>query len=363
MLISEQEIFEAKIMIVDDQEINVKLLRGILYKAGYRQIEIITDSRKAILTCREYVPDLLILDLNMPYVNGFQVMAEVRNDKSDYYLPILILSNEEDKEKRYKALEFGANDFINKPFDTIEVLQRIRNLIEVRILHNQQRNQNIILEKKVEERTKELYQTQLDAIQRLARAIEYRDSETGMHIIRMSKYSACLAKEIGLSADKCEIIETASQLHDVGKIAIPDSILRKPGKLTPEEWAIMKTHTTIGGELLSGSSSKFLLMAKEIALTHHEKWNGTGYPKGLVAEEIPATGRICCISDVFDALTTQRPYKRAWTVDETKQELKNQKEISFDPAVVDCFLDNFKKIEAIRQNYLDPDVNLEEAGH
>jgi len=295
-----------------------------------------------------------VLDLHMPQLDGFQIMKQFRKVDGDTYLPVLVISGNEDLKTRHKALESGAKDFINKPFERIETLMRIQNFLEVRLLHNQVRDQNKLLEDKVKVRTQELYDTQLDVIHRLARAIEYRDSETGMHIIRMSHYTACLAAQMGISMEDCELVLTSSPLHDIGKIGIPDSILGKPGPLTPDEWTVMKTHTTIGAELLSGSNSKFLKMGKNIALTHHEKWDGTGYPKGLKGDTIPLVGQICCLCDIFDALTNKRPYKEAWSNEDAVEEIKRGSKTFFAPNLVKIFLEILPQIYHIQDKYRDP---------
>ena len=219
------------------------------------------------------------------------------------------------------------------------------------MLHKQIREQNRLLETRIKERTEQLYQAQIDTIHRLSRAIEYRDSETGIHTARMGLYIYHLATAIGFDPDECEIISTASSLHDIGKIAIPDSILKKPGKLTPQETEIMMTHPTIGAQLLSGSTSKFLQMGEDIALTHHERWDGTGYPNGLKGKETPLVGRICGLCDVFDALTCKRPYKEAWTVEQAVEEIQKGSGSQFDPQVVDCFMKALPQIRSVHQKY------------
>lgn len=357
-MVGENQILNAKILIVDDQLLNTKILQSILKVAGYHHITTLNDSKRAVAAYQEIKPDLFILDLSMPEVNGFDIMRDLQALNLDTYLPILVISNEESQAVRYQALESGAKDFLNKPYDRIEVLKRIHNLIEVRMLHNEIKDQNLILEQKVRERTQELYDSQVDVIQRLARAIEYRDMETGLHIIRMSHYAAALAEFYGLPVKDSQLILRSAPLHDIGKIAIPDSILQKPGKLTPQEWELMKSHTTIGAELLDGNHSEFMAAAQQIALTHHERWDGSGYPTAVAGEEIPVFGRICCLSDVFDALTTARPYKKAWTVDQAVDEIISQSGKMFDPKMVECFRDHLPEFEKIRQHYLDP-VNNE----
>jgi len=349
----DEQILQAKILIVDDQELDVRLLSSILKKNGYNNIISTMDSEDVLSLQEEHNPDLIILDLNMPHLDGFQIMAQLEKAKGDIYLPILILSADESQEKKFQALKSGAKDFLSKPYDRVEVLIRIHNLIESRILHNELRQEKLHLEDKVKERTYELYETQKNVIYRLARAVEYRDSDTGSHILRMSHYSARLAQEIGLSEEECEMILVASPLHDVGKIAISDNILLKPGALDAKEWGIMKAHTTTGGEILEGEDSKFLKIAREIALTHHEKWDGSGYPQGLKGEAIPMVGRICGVCDVFDALTTERPYKKAWTVEEAMEEIEKMSGSSFSPEIVKSFKKILPDIVQIKETYVD----------
>ncbi len=348
-----KDILQAKILIVEDDKISLRMLEDMLRKEGYLQILGLSDPRKASDTYQEFKPDLILLDLNMPYMDGFQVMNQLKELEKQDYLPILMITEEENPNIRLRALESGAKDFLSKPYERVEVLVRIYNMLEVRTLHNEIRNQNKILEDRVTERTKELKATRLDVIRRLAKAAECRDLETGQHIIRMSKYATRLAREIGMDDFQCDLILNASPLHDIGKIAIPDKILLKPGKLDPEEWEIMKTHTTIGAKLLSGSQSTFLEMAESIALTHHEKWDGSGYPNRLGEKDIPLAGRICCICDVFDALTSTRPYKKAWSLEEAVTEIKQQKEKHFDPELVDSFLDILPDLKTIKVEYCD----------
>lgn len=350
-MISDTEILDAKILIVDDQEISVRLLEEILRKAGYRNITSIHDSREAGETYRRINPDALVLDLHMPYLDGFQVMTQLKEMEGDDYLPILVLTQLENKDLRYLALESGAKDFVNKPYDRVEVLVRIRNIIEVHMLHRKVRDQNRILEEKIQKRTKDLRDAQLEMGQRLARVAEYRDRATGMHIIRMSCYAQRLAAKLDFSKEECELILVASSLHDIGKVAIPDSILLKPQKLTNDEWKMMKTHPTIGSKLLAGSASKVMKMAQEIALTHHEKWDGSGYPQALKGEKIPLVGRICGLCDMFDALTNERPYKEAWPFPLAVEEIKKESGRSFDPSLVENFLEILPDIHQIQEKY------------
>ncbi|MAG37729.1 MAG: two-component system response regulator [Dehalococcoidia bacterium] len=350
-MISQQDILNAKILIVDDQLPNVLLLRKMLQAAGYTAIHSTTDSREAVKLYQEFRPDLLALDLRMPHIDGFEVMGQLRKLESSSYLPILVLTADDAKVTRQRALESGAKDFLSKPLDQAEVFARIHNLLEVRLLYNQILDQNEVLEEKVRERTKALYATQLEIVRRLGLAAEYRDNETGMHITRMSLYSSLLALEAGLSDADAELVLNASAMHDIGKIGIPDHILLKPGKLDADEWAMMQTHATLGANLLAGHESALMHMAHAIALSHHERWDGAGYPQGLRGDDIPLTGRICAISDVFDALTSERPYKRAWTEEEAIAELEQGKGSQFEPHLVELFRQVLPEVRQIRAQY------------
>ena len=352
-MIPEEQITKAKILVIDDQKLHTFFLEKILKKEGYEHIECIMDSRKIIDTWNQFHPDLVLLDLVMPQIDGFQILEAFAKEREFNYVPVLALSEDKNPEIRLRALQAGATDFLTKPFESVEILTRIRNLIFARTLHLQVVNQNRILEAKVKERTKELNDTQLDIIRRLANAAECRDDDTGQHIIRMSQYCEKLAKALGLSDKQCELILYASPLHDIGKIGIPDSILLKPGKLTPQEYEVMKTHTTIGAKLLSGSSSAVMQMAEVIALTHHEKWDGTGYPRQLKGKNIPLVGQICSICDVFDALTSKRPYKTAWTVADAMTEIVKEQGKQFDSELVKMFKEILPSIEKTKRQNTD----------
>jgi len=338
----QEKILDAKILIIDNKKLHIGLLEDILRKSGYAHVKSTVNAQDAVELYQEYQPDLIILDLDMPKIDGFTVMAQLKEIAGDERLPVLAVAPGRGQE--LKALEAGATDFLTKPYEGIEVLVRIHNIIEARLLHKQVHDQNKILEEKVSERTQELSHTRLDIIQRLARAAEYRDEDTGAHIVRMSRLCMKIGAALGLDAHQCDLILNASPLHDIGKLGIPDSILLKPAKLTPEEWTIMKTHTTIGTKLLAGSDSELMKMAETIALSHHEKWDGSGYPQGLKGEEIPLVGRIASICDVFDALLSRRPYKKAWTLEEALAEIERCSGTHFDPKVVQAFL-NVVQIE------------------
>ncbi|RJP18985.1 MAG: response regulator [Candidatus Omnitrophota bacterium] len=352
-MINPEQLTAGKILIIDDQPQNILLLEKMLKAAQYASVNSTTDSRRAVDLYQEYKPDLVLLDLRMPHMDGFQVMEQLREIEGNSYLPILVLTAQSDRDTRLRALESGAKDFLDKPLDQAEVLARIHNILEIRLLYNELSNQNQILEEKVRIRTKELHDTRLEVIRRLGRAAEYRDDETGEHIIRISRYCAVLARAAGMSDQECDLILHASPMHDIGKIGIPDRIMLKPGKLTPEEWITMKSHTTIGAALLCDGNSELLKTSEEIALTHHEKWDGAGYPHGLKGEEIPLFGRICALADVFDALLSERPYKKSWPLEDAVEEIKCCRENHFDPRLVDIFFEILPMILEIRRECME----------
>ena len=349
-MLEEKTIKEAKILIVDDQPANVTLIEKMLDIDGYINVISTTDPTRVESIYLEQNSDLVLLDLNMPEMDGYQVLAKIREVDPDYP-PIIVLTAQSDRESRIKALDLGARDFLAKPFDRVELMTRIRNMLEVRIMTTAMKNQNKILDGMVKDRTKELNDTRLEVIRRLGRAAEYRDDMTGYHIIRMSRYSQLLALAAGMGEDEAERLLNASPMHDIGKIGIPDNVLLKPGKLDPEEWKIMQTHVDIGVEILSGSDSELMDMAAEVAQNHHEKWDGSGYPRALAGENIPLTGRIVAIADVFDALTTERPYKDAWSLEKTIEFLKDQSGKHFDPKLVELFLEILPDILIVREQY------------
>jgi len=347
-VVTDDDIKKGGILIVDDEPFNVEVLKQTLEGAGYRAVRSTSDSREVAEIYKEFRPDLVLLDIRMPHVDGFQVMEQLKEIENGSYLSILILTAHADDEICVKALNNGAKDFLAKPFQLMEMLSRVKNMLEVRILHNRLNNQNKVLDEKVRERTKELHQTRLSIIHRLGRAGEYRDNETGNHVIRMSHFSAIIAKAAGLSDEHCDLLLQASPMHDIGKIGIADSILLKPGKLTFEEFEIMKTHVVIGGEILSDDNSELISLAQRVALQHHERWDGTGYMNGIKGNNISIEARIVSIADVFDALTSERPYKKAWSVEDAVTEIKSKSGIFFDPdlvKLVDNLIPEFMKIK------------------
>lgn len=332
------EFTHARILIVDDQPPNVAMLERLLRHAGYRELRSTSDPRQVFELYAAFHPDLILLDIHMPYLDGYEVMEQLTPELDrEHYLPVLVLSGDLSPKARQRALAVGAKDFLNKPFEATEVLLRIRNLLETRFLYVQLQTQNETLEVKVRERTQDLEHAQIEILERLAMAAEFRDDATRQHVRRVGLLSVRIATVLGLPAAEVERIGLAAPLHDVGKIAIPDRLLLKLDRLTREEFEIMKTHTVVGARLLSGSHFAVLRLAEQIALTHHERWDGNGYSVGLRREEIPLVGRIVAVADVFDALTHERPYKRAWPLAEAIAEIEGQRGRQFDPDVVEAF--------------------------
>ncbi len=336
---------DAHILIVDDDPSNTLLLEDMLQEAGYHQVLSTTNPFDVERFCCEFLPDVILLDLMMPGRDGFAVLDRLaESDLAKFAVPVIVLTADVNPQSRRRALNKGAQDFLTKPFDYVEVLLRIHNLLAMRRAQQLLQQQNQTLEERVRERTHELEQShraleesQLEVLERLAHAAEYRDDDTGQHTYRVGQSSALLAAHLGLETSVVELMRFAAPLHDVGKIAIPDYILLKPGKLTREEFEVMKSHCEIGGALLSGGHSPLVKLAERIALSHHERWDGSGYPHGLSGEAIPVEGRIVAVADVFDALTHERPYKKAWSLEAAVAEIVSQTGRQFDPQVVEAF--------------------------
>jgi putative two-component system response regulator len=328
---------DARILLVDDDPDGLALLETILAGEGYTNLLGTTDPHRVADLFDAFKPDLVLTDLHMPGVNGLDVVAALRDKADRDYIPILVLTGDVSREAKLRALSAGAKDFVHKPYDTTETALRIRNLLETRLLYLQVQNHNQVLEMKVAERTRELENAKIEILERLALAAEFRDDATGEHTQRVGRMCALIADAMGMEAGEIELIRRAAPLHDVGKIGIPDSILLKPGKLTSEEFALMKRHTEIGSKLLDNSISPTLRMAQTIALTHHERWDGAGYAH-MEGTDIPIQGRILAVADVFDALINERPYKHAWPVEEAIEEIRSQRGRQFDPDAVVAFL-------------------------
>lgn len=320
----------AKILIVDDEIANIRLLEIMLEHAGFTDLWSTTDPRQTLPLVHEVTPDVLLLDLQMPHLDGFGVMRALAEAFPEGTCPVLVLTADATQPTKHRALKEGAQDFLCKPFDEVEVLLRIRNLLELRF-------HALYLEEKVRERTKDLDRARVEILDRLAMAAEHRDTDTADHTHRVAVTAAKIAAQMGLCPDVVDDIYRATPLHDLGKIGIDDAVLLKPGKLTDEEFAAMRRHVTIGSDILSGGSSRLLVLAEEIAHYHHERWDGAGY-LGIAGEAIPLAARIVSVADVFDALTHERPYKAAWPVREAVAEIESKAGTQFDPRVVAAFL-------------------------
>ena len=338
--VDEGRLQASRVLVVDDQPANVELLVAILRRGGYRHLESTSDPRAAVALFESFAPDIVLLDLHMPHLDGFELMERFgKVSTGSVAVPIVILTADIDPKVKQRALAAGAGDFLVKPFDTSEVLLRLRNRLETRFLQLRLQRQNLALEERVRLRTAELVEAQLEILERLALAAEFRDVATLEHTRRVGHIAALMSEVLELDREFVETMRLAAPLHDVGKIAIPDEILLKEGSLSYDEFETIKMHTTVGARLLLGSRFDVTKFAEEIALTHHERWDGTGYPRGLAAADIPIAGRIVSVADVFDALTHERPYKRAWPMEEALMEIEAQAGKQFDPMVVDAFLE------------------------
>lgn len=339
------------ILIVDDNAINVKVLENILGKSFACEPVSYLDPVKAMEWCVSEEPDMVFVDYMMPEMNGLEFIEKFRKLPEKKEIPVVMITAADDKKIRYKALEMGANDFLNKPIDKSELIARTRNMWSIRQSQKQLKDRAEWLDAEVRRVTKEIVEKERDAIFRLSRAAEYRSPETGLHVMRVALYSRELAKRINLPIDEQELIFVASSMHDIGKVGTPDKILYKSDKLDPYEYALMKLHTLTGYEIMQNSASRIMQMAADIALGHHEKFDGTGYPKGLKGESIPLSARICAIADVFDALTSERAYKKAWSVDQALDEMEKQSGKHFDPVLVQHFKSILPAITNIKAQY------------
>jgi putative two-component system response regulator len=342
---------DARILAVDDQPANVVLLERLLRRWEYKHVATTTTSSEVLGLVERQVPDLLLLDLHMPEPDGFEVMRLLEPwTRGADRLPVLVLTADVTPDTKQRALAAGARDFLTKPFDPVEVALRVENLLDARTMHHQLRRSNETLEDRVRARTHELESARRDTLDRLVLAGEFRDDDTQEHAHRVGRTVALLARRLGLPDGEADLLRRSAPLHDIGKIGISDTILLKPGRLTADEYELMKTHAVIGEQILAGSSSRVLETSAAIALTHHERWDGNGYPRGLSGEAIPLAGRLTAIADVFDALTHDRPYKAAWPVDEAVAEVRRVRGTQFDPALVDAFgaLDHEALLAAVR---------------
>jgi len=354
-----------RIMVVDDEEDSRALLDELVESLGY-EVETFADGFEALAAIKLGF-DLILSDAKMPGMDGFELVRRVRTHDTYDDIPIIMVTGLNTKKDRLRAVDAGADDFIGKPVSRIELRVRLKSLLRAKTARDELKEQRDELEKKVQERTQDLrnslrqmaearrvaHEAHLETLHRLAVAAEYRDECTGAHVTRVGEFCGLLAEKLHLAPGEIEVLRGAGPIHDVGKIGIPDSILLKPGKLTSEEWETMKDHTTIGANILSGSESELLRTGEVIARTHHEKWDGSGYPGGLSGEDIPLYGRVCAVADVFDALTSDRPYREALEPDEALEIMEAGRGSHFDPHLLDVFVDNKSEVLSIYQEYKD----------
>ncbi len=373
--VRDKSLQDAKIVIIDDEECNILVARKYLNSDGYKTILPITDSSQAIARIRAEKPDLVLLDIMMPRVGGLEILQIMQLDPALQRIPVLILTSSTDAATKKSAISLGAVDFLGKPVDPNELLPRVRNTLSHKQFQDRLSQYAEKLEQLVKERTMELVASRQQVIHCLARAAEFRDDNTGQHVVRVGRYVGVIARELGFSDNQIELLELAAQLHDIGKIGIPDDILRKPGKLDPEEYdlmqkhcmigkkiispllpeefSVLKSHTRVGANLLNVRSSPLLLLAARIAQTHHEKWDGTGYPLGLKGEDIPIEGRMTAVADVFDALSTARPYKAAYPREKCFAIMEEGRGKQFDPRVLDAFFNRAEDVVRVQLEFMD----------
>jgi response regulator RpfG family c-di-GMP phosphodiesterase len=345
-----------RIAIIDDSDINLTLFRALVRKLGNCEPLVFQESPKGLAWCSENLPDLVVVDYMMPEMDGLRFISLLRAMAGREEVPILMITANDDKDIRYEALQIGATDFLTKPVDRIEFSARVRNMLALGASRKKLADKASWLAEEVEKATAAIHAREQELLFRMSRAAEFRDPETGAHIQRMAHYSFLIAGRLGLSAADQQLILQAAPMHDVGKIGIPDFILLKPSTLTPEESAVMMTHATIGFELLKGSESTILQAGASIAISHHEKYDGSGYPYGTAGDAIPLFGRIVAVADVFDALTSERPYKRPWPVERAADYLRTGTDQHFDPHCVEAFLASWDDVLGVYAQYQDVEV-------
>ncbi|HXE37025.1 MAG TPA: HD domain-containing phosphohydrolase [Azonexus sp.] len=346
------------VLIIDDSDINLTLIKALVSKLGECTPVLFDNPLRALDWCRDHVPDLVIVDYMMPDMDGLRFIGAFRALHGRTEIPVLMVTANDQKDVRYEALLGGANDYLTKPIDRVEFSARVRNMLSLRQGQKFLADRAVHLAELVDERTREIREREKELIFRMSRAAEFRDPETGAHIQRMAHYSQVIARGLGLDAKAQTLILEAAPMHDVGKIGIPDYILLKPGRLTPEEFEVMKGHSRLGYELLKDSGSETLRAGAEVAISHHEKYDGTGYPKGLKGHAIPLFGRIVAVADVFDALTSERPYKKAWPLEDARRYLEDGRGKHFDPLCVEAFLAGWDDALDIRQRFTDEEIPM-----
>jgi len=340
-----------QVLIIDDTEINLILFSALVKKLDDCEPVSFASARDALQWAKENVPDLVIVDYMMPDLDGLEFIRLIREVAGRKMVPVLMITANDQKEIRYRALDIGANDFLTKPVDKVEFLARAKNMLSLNQARKQLADHASWLAGEVRKATREIVERERETVYRLSKAAEYRDPETGAHILRMAHFSQLIAREMGLSMEDQSLLLEAAPMHDIGKVGIADKILLKPGRLDRDEFEVMKQHAIFGYELLKGSSSRVLHAGAEIARGHHEKFDGSGYPAGLIGEEIPIFSRIVAVADVFDALTSERPYKKAWTLEAAVDFLNDGSGTHFDPKCVKAFLNAWEDVMAVRDRY------------
>lgn len=351
----------ARIFVVDDEPANLKLLDKMLASEGYRQLVLLQDPRTVLNAYRVTPPDLILLDLNMPYLDGYAVLEQLRALTDPMLPPIIILTAQNSQEHVLRALAAGARDFVGKPFDRNELLMRVKNMLDAHLAHRLLHDQYTVLEELVLQRTEELQRTRLQVLHRLGSAIEYRHKQAGNHILRVSHIAAFLARKLGWNDMQCDLMLNASPLYDIGKIGIPDALLEKRDPLETHEWKTIRSHTLVGADLLDGDASPLMQMARSIAMSHHERWDGSGYPRGLSGQAIPIAGRVVALADVFDAMISERPYRAAWAIKDAVEYIQNNSGKHFDPELVEIFLRELPGIIAICEQFAESKATYSQA--
>lgn len=331
----------SNILIVDDDVVNRHLFSTLLEEEGYL-VEEVGSGEEALARVKLQAPDIILLDAMMPGIDGFEVVRRLKEDRESESVPIIMITSLDDQESRERGLVQGVEEFITKPANPKELKIRVRNLLRWKLANDILTNHNAVLEEEVHRRSKELFNAFEETLYMLTRAVAHRDGETGAHVRRIGHYTRSLATFLGMGWQYCDTIFLASPMHDIGKIGIPDQVLLKAGEFKPHDWKVMKTHTTIGAQILAGGSSPYIQMGKEIALSHHERWDGRGYPHKLAGEDIPLSARIMSICDVYDALRSKRPYKPGYDHAKAINIIRNGDErvtsSHFDPGIMDTFL-------------------------
>lgn len=345
------------VLAVDDNPVNLRVIGALLGQVPGAESILLEDAVLALDWCRENTPDLVLLDYMMPQIDGLEFMRRLRMIDALRDAAVIMITADTEKSVRYQALELGARDFLNKPLDRVEFIARVKNQLALVDAQRKLADHAAWLAEEVGKATATIRAREQEAVLRLSRAAEYRDPETGAHLLRMSNYARLIAEQLGLESSATELLFEAAPMHDIGKVGISDAILLKPGRLDADEFVIMKRHAEIGYQILAESTSSLLQTAAIIAWTHHEKFDGSGYPRGLTGEAIPLNGRIVAVADVFDALTSERPYKRAWPLEDARRFIEEQSGRHFDPSCVAAFLARWEDALAIQRRFRD------DAGH